>query len=471
VICPSCEFILDTSFLGDDILDGSTGSGVGEEDEEPTRVGAPMPPGMDVGRPEDADGFDDEEDNRTEASPFGGDALIFGDLGSNYESDPFEEPTGAVLQAAMSEEMSAVGPGGAPIYVDASTAALWAPEAVLGILPDVDPTKLALSPFEQHVIAFINGKRKVQRISEKSGLAEADLKIAITMLVEKKAVGLVRDEEEEQASAATTTDDRKARKNAPGVPGVPGVPGGNTPLAEALPTAKTPSLASAPSTEAAVDIPPVDDGPELPPQPKATSAARKGPRVPPAARAKAKEVYAKALKDITDGKMARAQQFARLAAKLDPSEPEYKKLLENWDQAKSVASASDDAPEDVRLFHQAIEAEKKKEYRTAVKLLRDAIKANPKNGQLHNRLGVVLATRLKDFTAAMSALFRAVELEPDNAAFRNNLGKVLARAEGKDAGSVNIDELLSGSGDFDAAKEMAKGPAKPKFGAFRRKRW
>ena len=93
--------------------------------------------------------------------------------------------------------------------------------------PDLKNTRLVCKSLNEVVI----GKRAVVRISEKSGLGENDLKIAITMLVEKKAVGLVRDEEDEPAST--------------GASGAPAIPGGNAPAAVGPATAKAPSLASA----------------------------------------------------------------------------------------------------------------------------------------------------------------------------------------------------------------------------------
>lgn len=85
--------------------------------------------------------------------------------------------------------------------------------------------------------------------------------------------------------------------------------------------------------------------------------------------------------------------------------------------------------QDVRLLKSAIEKEKEGDYEGAVNLLHLALDVNPRAGVLHNRLGVVLATRLKEYEAACDALIRACELEPHNDTYKANLMKIMERAE------------------------------------------
>mgnify|MGYP000352280023 CR=1 FL=1 len=59
-------------------------------------------------------------------------------------------------------------------------------------------------------------------------------------------------------------------------------------------------------------------------------------------------------------------------------------------------------------------------------MLEQAIIANGEVPALHNRLGVILATRLKEYPRAVRALERAIDLDPDNFSFKNNLGKILS---------------------------------------------
>jgi hypothetical protein len=60
---------------------------------------------------------------------------------------------------------------------------------------------------------------------------------------------------------------------------------------------------------------------------------------------------------------------------------------------------------------------------------------------VHNRLGVLLATRRKEYQRATDHLIRAVELDPENAVFRNNLGKVLGLEDAGVDGSGASDKL------------------------------
>lgn len=462
VICGACDYILDTSFLGDDITDN--------------RTAATKPP-----------------------EGFGGDAVILGDVTNDY-AEVFNEETGSYLTAAT--DAAARPLRAAPVYVDAGTAQLTAPGAILGRREVPAPP---LTPFEEHVLAFFDGERTVQEVEEQSGLSVEDVRIAICMLHEKGLVGVRAqayddaDETEMEAklpaailaaqagaagSASGDEDEvsetrtlRDATKDRP--PPVPAGPPSAPHIADDEPaTIQTPRLRTdaEPRTKAAR---PAAEG-------ESASAAPKRGGVSAADRVKARGVFGLAQKDIQEGRLARARMYAKLALSLDPGERKYQDLLENWDQAVAAAAASSSSDnrttppagadaegvsDDVRLFRQAEAAERAGDFRKAVSLLREAIQKNPNEGALHNRLGVVLATRLKDFTGGMSALFSAAELEPDNATFKHNLAKVLAAAEGKrSVANMDIDELLTGTGEFDAKKAEAVGKVKKSpFAAFKKK--
>lgn len=464
VICSHCEYILDPSFLGADITNEPVGDLAAE-----------------------ADGFDDADDSalRTVATPFGGDALILGDLDDVY-SETFTEETGSYLSAG-GEGQSVIG-GPAVIYVGASAAALITPDAVLGILPEVDLEALALTPFETHVASFINGENSFATIAADAGLALDDLKIAVTMLAEKKAVGLVKREDVELSATASAPGidlhslDQPTGKTPSLVseisndmdiedvpemhmPPPPGVPGAGQPSAkQESPTEPKPGAGPKPAARPAAAA-------NSEPKPKPARPLKKKVRVPPAARKKARKIFEQAQEDIKAGRMVRALQFAKLAAKLDPGEEEFSNLIDNWNDAKQAAEPDPNQSEDLRLFHEAEETELAGDHHGAVRLLRDAIKVNPDNAHVHNRLGVILATRLKDFSNAMSSLFRAVELEPENQSFRNNLGKVLARAEGKKASEIDIDELLTGQSKWDREQAMKDAGKKRSWTALAKKKW
>ncbi len=450
VICAGCDYILDTSFLGDDITDD---------------------------RPPD------------ERSPaFGGDALILGDVTNDY-AEVFSEETGSYLDAATGAETRALRR--APVYVDASTAQLTAPDAIVG---RTDAPAPPLTPFEEHVLSFFDGQRTVQQAQDESGLGIEDLRIAVCMLHEKGLVGLraqdYEDADETELEAKLPAALLAERGELPpsreahddgAIPPMPSAPPSEPGL-----SLDEPATVQTPSLRGEAEPPPtaVSAGGIAQERPKPRAPAPRGPPVSAVDRAKARGVYDLAMKDIQNGRLARARMYAKLASTLDPREETYKDLLANWDRVVTASSTStgqgaaptsladlEKLPDDVRLFKEAEQAEAKGEFRKAVSLLREAIGKNPDEGALHNRLGVVLATRLKDFTGAMSALFAAVELEPDNANFKHNLAKVLAAAEGKrSVGDMDISELLTGTGEFDAKKAEAVGKGrKSGFAAFKRK--
>lgn len=160
VICPGCDFVLDTSFLGEDITDDR----------------APAPPVA--------------EDH----SMFGEDAVILGSgVGGEFES--FEaEDTGMVQREATN----------ARIYVGGQTQALLAWDAIPGVVDGVDAKAMRLSPYEKHILQFVNGRRPVGRIRKKSGMEEPELKLALAMMADKgiiTKVGVVDEERKARARA------------------------------------------------------------------------------------------------------------------------------------------------------------------------------------------------------------------------------------------------------------------------------
>lgn len=446
VLCGGCDFIVDTSFLGDDITDDRPKADRSEE--------------------------------------FGGDALILGDVTNDY-AELFSEETGSYLTAAT--DAAARPLRSAPVYVDASTAQLTAPDAVLGKLNAAAPP---LTPFEEHVLSFFDGNSTVQEAQEASGLSVEDVRIAICMLHEKGLVGVraqdYDDADETEMEAKLPAAILAERGGLPSSSEEVAAPDG--PPSAPLIADDEPATLQTPLLRTVAELP--TSAPQAPQPPPRASRPPHGnkPSVSAVDRAKARSVYDLAIKDIEGGRLARARMYAKLAATLDPAEPKYQELRQNWDRVVAAASQSpppssaaphapmkkadlDKLPEDVRLFKAAEQAEAAGDYRKAVSLLRDAILKNPDEGALRNRLGVILATRLKDFTGAMSELFAAVELDPENANFKHNLAKVLAAAEGKKSvGNMNIDELLTGTGEFDSKKAEAigKGP-KSAFAAFKKK--
>lgn len=444
VLCAGCDHVLDADFFAEDKTDLT--EALSNTDERRS-----LPP----------------------RSVEQGDPVILGDVSGEFDVVLTEE-TGSYLHAA-SEQSDDAGPlRPAPIYVDAGTAQLTAPASVLAVSEGVDLPPL--TPFESHVLALLDGERTVAGVQEASGLSLEDLRIAICMLADRGLVQLRL-----MASPAPVVMPRAAAVPAP-VP-VAEVPVVEAPVAdvsvaekpevtEVTEVAKEPPAglrealrdvtlsSSAPGERpitmdgADLELVPLDVTPpparaEIPPLP----AAKKAPAVAPTAdvapapavepvaappqtrpvaspkdRAKAASVYEHALRDINAGRYARARMYVKLAVSLDPDEPRYQALLEEWDKAKEVAAAADD-PEHVKLVHRARDAERSGDFRGAAALLEQALELVPKSAELNNRLGVLYATRLKEFDLATKALFRAVDLAPTNATFRHNLMKVMGAAE------------------------------------------
>jgi hypothetical protein len=130
-ICVGCDHILDTSFLGSDITGGA-------------------PP------------LDDD---------LGGPPTLAGD-----------QVTGAFLTEQTSNGLRLVEP---EPFATSEAKVLFDRDAVLAIADGVDVTKLQLSPFESHVITFIDGQRPVARLRGLAGVGPEDLRICLGMLADR----------------------------------------------------------------------------------------------------------------------------------------------------------------------------------------------------------------------------------------------------------------------------------------------
>lgn len=148
MICRGCDFILDTEFLGDGILD----------EEHSLRPGT--------------GGVDPAAFNLA-------DAVILGNI--DDESQSFETSDSGFH---MKQNLNA------RLYVSGRSQALMAPDAVPAIASPVTDG-VRLTPFEKHVLAFIDGKRPVEVIRRAAGLDEAEVKTALATLADKGVVKVV----------------------------------------------------------------------------------------------------------------------------------------------------------------------------------------------------------------------------------------------------------------------------------------
>jgi hypothetical protein len=149
VICPGCDFILDTDFLGGDILD--------EEHQ--------LRPGQ--------GGVDPAVFNLA-------DAVILGNIGD--DSSSFEtSDSGFHIKQDL---------GAARLYVSGRSQAVMSPDAVIATI-ETNVKNVRLTPFEKHVLRFIDGKRAVESIRVQAGLDEAEVKTALATLADKGVVKVV----------------------------------------------------------------------------------------------------------------------------------------------------------------------------------------------------------------------------------------------------------------------------------------
>ncbi len=147
VICRGCDFILDTNFLGDGILD----------DEHSLRPGT----------------------GGVDAAAFNlADAVILGNI--DDEGQSFETSDSGF-------HMNINNP--ARLYVSGRSQALMSPDAVPAMA--LSQEGIRLTPFEKHVLRFIDGKRAVEQIRRAAGLDEAEVKTALATLADKGVVKVV----------------------------------------------------------------------------------------------------------------------------------------------------------------------------------------------------------------------------------------------------------------------------------------
>jgi Flp pilus assembly protein TadD len=404
-ICPGCDFILDASFLGNDILD--------EEDE--------------------GEAFQQGETTRI---AFGPDSVILGDL--QGASTSFLSSEGGVLAAQL---------GVGRVYIGEKTRAVMNPLAVVARKAGVDRRKLRLSPYERHVLRFIDGRRTINRVYERCGLHEAELRTTLALLKDKGAIELVeqpgpthrvptRPGPPPLALTEATREDRPAASSA----GPQNVP---TQIQEydvhnQATHIHSDSAESLDISMEVADVPLSVSGLSSPLLPMRKEDVAPAPPEPVSheMRRKAEKIFAQAEKDAAAGKTGSAYMNAKLAAIYNPIEKRYAEMAEQWERsAQAIPKPLAREPKEVILYKQAQAAETKGAFEDALKLLDEALALNSQAAPLHNARGVLLATRLKRFNEASMAIIRAIEIDPHNLAYKNNLGKVIAREEDADAAS------------------------------------
>lgn len=182
--------------------------------------GDPVPPPV----------FDERSDS------WNGEALILGDAPATPQD----------FESMLTDSTSAISIAGctvepAPVYMAASVQQMTAPTAVLQAKDELLAMLPQLSPFERHVVNFVNGKRTVLRIAKKAGLSMSDAVVALGLLADRGLLELV--------GHARLKD----------APAPPGLPPAMTPRPAPLPRTATPGAPLELPLDALTPLPLPDD--------------------------------------------------------------------------------------------------------------------------------------------------------------------------------------------------------------------
>ena len=148
VICQHCNFIMDTSFLGNDILD--------EEKELRPGPGGVSPALFNLR-----------------------DAVVLSDI---------DEPSATPAESLELEEKPSQTPA-ERLYVSGRSQAFIAPDAIPAIIKHVASKNL--TPFEKHVLEYVDGRRPVERIQRHAGLNDIEVKTALANLADRGVVKII----------------------------------------------------------------------------------------------------------------------------------------------------------------------------------------------------------------------------------------------------------------------------------------
>ncbi len=155
-VCRTCEYILDSSFLGNDILNERTRDGVVDE-------------------------------SASEESPlhdFGDDALILGRLGDGEVEEFVTDRTGGFLPKNSEEKKKAPR----SVYLTGEVRMLLVPDVILRHTPDAAERREVLSPDEIVLFDLIDGERTLAELQEDSAFSDNDLCVTVAMLHDKALV-------------------------------------------------------------------------------------------------------------------------------------------------------------------------------------------------------------------------------------------------------------------------------------------
>ena len=133
-----------------------------------------------------ADILDEEKDLRP--GPGGVSPAMFNLRDAVVLSDIDDAPASAITQASEFDD-SQEKPKAERLYVSGLSQAFIAPDAIPAIVEHVDPK--SLTPFERHVMEYVDGRRPVERIERRSGLNNIEVRTALANLADRGVVKIV----------------------------------------------------------------------------------------------------------------------------------------------------------------------------------------------------------------------------------------------------------------------------------------
>lgn len=396
-----------------------------------------------------------------------GEALIVGELSLEI---PIEDPISVTFGAVAPSEDGLLR--GLLLYADRSSAKHLSPSAIPRLTRPTD--QALLTPYEEYLLTYINGRRTVRELQEAGLLAPEEMAASLLTLIDRGLVSLEpprsskdfvdRTEQVDLADfGLPPVDDLVLPPGltdaAPTLP--PSLPLEEPPLPRApAPVAKAPPP-RAPSPEplpleasALIELAP-EPGPSPAPEPPrriapapAKGTLTKKPKVapPPALtpapekpdrpkvgtkqQAKAKDLYEAARRDQAAGNFVSARMNLKLAVAFDPENATYQALFKALIAAPEAPTPTSPRPAHgaaAKLYEEAERAEAKGEIDRTVRLLERALLAS-REAVILNRLGVILATRKHELLRAQRLLEEAIEQDSSNPAYVHNLSKVLTAA-------------------------------------------
>jgi hypothetical protein len=370
VICEHCNFILDTSFLGKDILD---------EDKELRPGTGGVSPAL----------FSLQNANILNEVNDGG-LANFENSEDGEDSDP-----GKVAER---------------LYVSGRSQAAIAPDAIPAIANMPHPKQC--TPFEKHVLEHVNGKRPVELIQRRAGLNEIEVKTTLATLADRgiiKMIGrafaddLPLDDSfelilNEKDIFDVPTQNTIKRHNSSYPSSFAGLDDNLNPAIEEL--FKTKNVLSPLNSEERKNL--------------------KGPN----------EDSGVFDRSSLMGRAINSQPLPLDADFLDLPSTSRGSLTPFNPQSlqDKPLNLSTGKQAEAQLYDQARLLEKKGRISEAIKCLEAGIQINDKLPSFFNQLGIIYALHRKDFPKAESLLKEAISLDPNNVHYKSNLDKIKTEA-------------------------------------------